>query len=122
MMKIIGLVLGALVLLPSCGGGSAAAPATANAACREEVAQACDRAYACVAVADRDTDFTDQYGTSLADCKSTVVDAQCATAAADCPTYDATKVAACDSETAHLTCPQFFDPTTPTPACDAVCP
>jgi hypothetical protein len=124
MIKLMGLVLGSLILLPfSCGGGGGGgAPATAKDACRKEVAEGCDRAYACVVAANRDSDFMSLYGTDLNDCKTTVVDTECASAATDCPHYAASKTAACDTETKGLTCDAFLNPATPTPACDAVCP
>jgi hypothetical protein len=119
MLKFWGLVLGALVLLPfSCGGSGGGA----NAACHQQDNQACDKAYNCVAAADRDTAFTDQYGTSPAECKGANADADCKDAATLCPKLNATLAATCLSKVGAFTCAQFLDPATPQPAeCGQMC-
>jgi hypothetical protein len=113
MMKIVGLVLGALVLLPfSCGGGAAA---TGSSACHQVESAACDKAYECVAPADRDTDFTDLFGTSLADCKGALADSDCADADAQCPKVNSAKLSTCVSKTKGTSCPDFLDPAVASP-------
>lgn len=112
MTKIVGLVLGALVLLPfSCGGGAA----TGSSACHQVESAACDKAYECVMPADRDTDFSDLFGTSLADCKGRLANSDCEGADTQCPKVNSAKLSTCVSKTKAFTCDDFNNPAIPQP-------
>jgi hypothetical protein len=90
--------------------------------CKMALNAVCDRAFQCVPVALRDVDFTDNYGTSLSDCK-TIVNAACVDPATNCPTYNAATGASCVATLTNDTCAAllFQNQIVPPGTCSAAC-
>jgi hypothetical protein len=119
--SFVGLVLGALALLPSlsCGGGGGGGTATPTEFCHSLETAACDKVFECVPPAQRDATFVSLFGNSAAECKSKI-NADCATAQTDCTTFDANLASQCVSAIKGISC-TTFDGTTPD-SCDQACP
>ena len=102
-------------------GGALAPPNDAHTFCTDQLLETCDIAFRCVPATDRTADFTATFGSSLSQCRTTVVPSACATAASDCPYYDAVEGSACITALAAYTCDDLAAGVSPA-ACDYACP
>jgi hypothetical protein len=107
-----------MALLPlACGGSSG--PANASEFCQQSESILCDKVFQCIPTAARDQSFTDTFGSSVSECKTSKVPADCATMTS-C-TYNASAAQACINALAPLTCSDIGNGNLP-PDCDRACP
>jgi hypothetical protein len=110
----------ALALLPlACGGGVDLSNAMGY--CDESQSILCDKVFACIPTSAQDQAFKDAFGSSPSDCKTSMVVATCANAAARCATYDAKAAQQCIDALDALTCGDLGSGNATPAACGAAC-
>jgi hypothetical protein len=120
----LGLSLIAVLIIGGCGGSDDNAAATPAAACKGITTEICSKFYGC---------FTDEeltaaaaiVGNNEADCRTKFEGDSCSTEMLKCDsgkTYDSAKANECVTQYKSLSCAEFKNPATQTPAaCDQVC-
>lgn len=119
MIKSIAFALVAFAVLPFACGDSG--PSTPTAFCNQSFAVLCDKAFSCFpAAAQQDPSFIDTFGNSLAECKSTVLQATCAGTTCN-GTFSSSLAQTCTNKLSSESCSDIEGGVTPT-ECDTACP
>jgi hypothetical protein len=120
---LIGLLVFGALLVGGCGGDDDEG-SSPLAACKSIVQELCSKFYGCFTDAELDL-VPGIVGNNEADCRTKYEGEQCSEQMLKCDSgeiYDSSKASECVSQYRSLSCNEFKNPVTPTPAaCEQVC-
>jgi hypothetical protein len=103
------------------GAPGSTPPRNATDYCAQLTGVSCSIVFRCVPAANRGMTFMAQFGTSVQDCTTSMVQTSCGTAQTDCPGFDPAQAQACLQQWNAESCADVADMITPD-ACMLACP
>ena len=123
---LVGMCLVGILMVGGCSSKDDSSTADPVSACKSLMGALCSKVFGCLTKAQQDL-LADQYGNNESDCNTKLGGSNCGAEMTKCDSgtsYDASNASECLHQVQSLSCAEFMDPNTATPAAcaaDKIC-